>query len=145
MRLTRMALLAGLLVVPAFLMTGCRDKTATRSTMNSDVENCKKILGAMKETWNTGKVAEGSEDGRLGLLAVILNTKMPYKINKRMTDPKRQVALAKAKDVNKFVEETLIPKFAVASKSKKPEDAKALIPVADQLDKLFDELDKTLD
>jgi hypothetical protein len=151
MKLTRLALMAGLLVVPAFLMVGCQDQAAKRSSMDTNVQNAKMILADLKKTFAGGKIAEvadsrsGERDNRFGLMAMLIAEKIPYMVNKRVTDASKKAPLqAKLKETVDFIDTTLVPKFTAAQASKKPEDAKALVPLMDQLDKYLDDVNKLL-
>lgn len=148
MRLTRVALLAGLLVVPALLTSGCRDSQTGRVTIDSDVNNAKLLVEGMKQTWASGQTTQaekGSTDSRMALVAMMIQTKLPYKVGKRVDDDaKKQVILAKIDEVNTYITGTLVPKFRAADQSKNADEARALVPLADELSKKLDELNKTL-
>ena len=151
MKLTRMAWMTGVLLVPALLMMGCQDQAAKRSTMDTNVKNAKLILADLKKTFAAGQIVEvsnqrgGERDNRMGLLAMLVAEKIPWMVNKRVTDASTKTALqAKLKEAIDLIDNTLVPKFNEAQASKKPEDAKALIPLMDQLDKQLDEVGKLL-
>jgi hypothetical protein len=148
-----MALLAGLLVVPALVMTGCGDSARQRSSMDSNIKNAKLILADLKATWasghaigqKTGGGDPGGQDDRLGLVAVMITEKVPYMIQKKVSDDAKKKQLnAKVAEITKFIDDPLAIKYVAAKTSNKPEDAKALVSLADQLDKKLDELDSML-
>lgn len=150
MRLTRMAVISGLLVV-AFQITGCRDQVVQRSSIDNNIKNAKLIAASLKETFSAGRVEQTSEergserDGRFGMLQLLIRQKFSYMINSRVTDPsKRSTAQAKLTETVGFMDSTLVPKYTEAFRSKKPEDAKALVPLLDELDKHLDELNGLL-
>ena len=155
MKLTRVALMAGLLVVPAMFLTGCSDKTKVRSGVENNINNAKIMIAALKETFSEGRTeakpdpnARGASgpDARMGLVAVLVAEKIPYAVNKRISDDtKRKAAMDKLAESGKFIDNTLVPKFNEAKKTGKPEDAKALIPLMDQLDQQLDEVSKIID
>jgi hypothetical protein len=145
-----MALMAGLLVMPAFLV-GCPDQAAKRSSMDNNVKNAKLILEDLKKTFATGQMIQtgdarsGERDNRFGLLVMLVNQKIVFMINKRVTDPAQRAPLqAKMVETSGFIENTLVPKYNEALASRKPEDAKALVPLMDQLDKRLDEVSNML-
>lgn len=156
MKFSRMTLLSGLLI-PALLLTGCKDSARTRSTADYNVTNAKKMLQDLKNEFASGRTApapvgasddsrSGGEDGRLNLVVMLVAEKIPYTINKRVTDSAKKAQLAaKIKEATKLIDDTLIPKYMDAVKSKKAEDAKALVPICEQLDKHLDELAAMLD
>jgi hypothetical protein len=151
MKLTRMAWMAGLLVVPALLVAGCGDSVAKRSSVDNNIQNAKTLLADLKKTFATGqtegvsKDRGGGQDTRMGLLTTLVAQKVPWMVNRRVTDASKKAPLqAKLKEASDFIDKTLLPKFVEAQASKKPEDAKALIPLMDQLDKQLDEVDKLL-
>jgi hypothetical protein len=151
MRLTRMVWLAGVLLVPVLLVTGCGDSAAKRSSMDNNIHNAKMILADLKKTFASGQTIDstnlrgGEKDNRMGIVALLIVDKLPYMVNKRVTDATKRAAIqAKLKETCDFVEKTLVPKYVEADASKKPEDAKALVPLADQLDKQLDEINKLL-
>lgn len=151
MKLSRIALMAGLIVVPALMIAGCGDSVAKRSSVDNNVKNAKSILADLKTTFSEGKAvaetkgAEVGDDSRMGMLAILVADKIPYMVNKRITDESKKKPLqAKLKEVSDFIDNTLVPKFNEAKASKKPEQAKALVPLMDQLDKKLDEVNNLL-
>ncbi len=149
MKLARVALLTGLFIVPAVLVSGCGDNAQKRSSMDNTVKNAKLILADLKTTFASGlaeaKAKEGGQDGRLGLMAILVTEKIPYMVNKRISDEAKKKPLqAKLDETAKFIDGTLVPKWTAAKASGKPEDAKALIPLMDQLDKQLDEINNLL-
>jgi hypothetical protein len=154
MKLTRMLVGAGLLFIPALLLvTGCQSEKARRSSADANIQNAKLLIKSCRETFAAGRVtgaadpeARGSGvDTRLPILLTIVADKIPFNVNRRVTDPdKKAKALAKLAEVTKLVDESLGPKYQAATNSQKPEDAKALVPLLDQLDQQLDELHEIL-
>jgi hypothetical protein len=153
MKLTRVALMTGLLVVPAMLLTGCGNQEAKRSGADNNIKNVKAIVASLKETFAAGSTvpkddanARGSVDNRMAVVAVLVTDKIPYTVNKRVSDDtKRKATLAKLDETGKFLTKTVIPKYTEAQASGKAEDAKALIPLMEQLEQRLDEVVKALD
>ncbi len=47
-------------------------------------------------------------------------------------------------EANELMVKEIMPKYEAAQKSKKPEDARALVPLMDQLDKKLDQISDIL-
>ncbi len=112
------------------------------AAVDNTVKNAKLILADLKTTFAAGQAEAKSEghgggpDGRMGLMAILICEKIPYMVNRRVSDDNKKKAIqAKLQETAKFLDDTLVPKWSAAKTSGKPEDAKALVPLADQLDK----------
>jgi hypothetical protein len=157
MKLTRTVLMAGLLIVPVMMLAGCGDQSKVRSGVDNNIKNAKILIGQLKTTFEGGttsvkadpnnRAASGDtgQDSRMAVLAVLVAEKIPYTVNKRVTDDaKKKAALEKLGEITKFIDSTLIPKYNAAQKSGKAEDAKALAPLMGEMDKNLDEVIKVL-
>ncbi len=150
MKLTRMAVVAAMLVLPAFLLMGCGDGAAKRSTTEANIQNAKTMIAGLKETFESGQTtrqaeAGGRGDGRLGILTLLVNQNIEYTINKKVSDAgKRQQALEQLEQAKTMLKEQIVPKFEEASQSKSPEDARALVPLMEQLDQQLDKVNEAL-
>jgi hypothetical protein len=153
MKLTRMVV-AGLVVVPALLvLTGCQSDKAKRSSPDANLQNAKTLIKSCRETFAAGDISMKTDresggsgvDTRLPMLLTIVADKIPFNVNRKVTDQaKKAKALAKLEEVKKLVDESLGPKYQTALDSRKPEDAKALVPLLDQLEKQLDEVSEIL-
>ncbi len=154
MKPTRMAVVAGLLVVPALLLVmGCKSDKAKRSSADANIQNAKFLIKSCRETFVTGSVTMNADreaggsgvDTRLPMLLMLVADKIPFNVNRKVTDQDTKVkALAKLEEVTKLVDDSLGPKYQKALDSRRPEDAKALVPLLDQLEKQLDELHEIL-
>ena len=99
MKLTRMAWMAGVLLVPALFVVGCGDSVAKRSSMDTTIQNAKLILADLKKTFANGQTEDttnlrgGERDNRMGLLAMLVAEKIPWMVQKRVTDSAKKAPI----------------------------------------------------
>jgi len=154
MKPSRVAMVAGLLVVPALLVvTGCKSDKGERSTADANIQNAKSLIKSCRETFMTGNVSMNADreaggtgfDTRFPMLVSLVADKIPFNVNRRVKDPdKKAKALAKLQEISKLVDNSLGPNYQKALGTRNPEDAKALVPLLDQLEKQMDELEAIL-
>lgn len=151
MRHFRAALMVGAILLPA-CMGGCKDTAAVRSSVNANVANTKYVCNSLKKSFEQGQVVAetpgggaGRPDSRMGMLAMELQEKVRSSITRKEPDvAKRDKALAKLKESADYLNNEIVPKYQAARDSGKPEDAKALVPMMEQLDKQLDDLSDIL-
>lgn len=153
MRQVRTALLVGAMVLPVWMLLGCDGGAKQRSSINNNLLNAKLICKDLKETFESGAVIKdfggdrgmGRPDSRMNILMLQIQDKIRSTVSRKETNvAKRDKALAKLKESDDFLTNQIIPKYEQAVKSKKSEDAKALVPLMDQLDKQLNELNDIL-
>jgi hypothetical protein len=113
---------------------------ARPSTIDLNIKNAQLILTDLKKTFQAGQVevevsTGAGRDNRMGLLALLVTQKIPYMINKRIADAdEREAAQAEARKAGEYIDNTLVPAFNKARQSKRPEDARGLVALMDELD-----------
>jgi len=146
-RVVSAALLVALL---AWTVPGCQSGEEERSKPAYRVRMIKYFINDLRGDFRQGVVLrapqvrggrdEGREDARMMIIGYMLG-KLGPSIPKRVDDAsKRDLALAKLAEARKHFAEQLLPEFNKAVGSKKPEDAKALVPLVDKLDEYMDEM-----
>ncbi len=151
MRRMSSVLLIGLVVPAVWMVTGCRNGAESRSGPDAALANAKYIVKSLKETFQSGQTVKppagrgDRPDARMSILVLQVNGKISSTIRRKEQDAaRRDKALAKVQEANALLVKEIMPKFEAAGKTKKPEDAKALVPLMDQLDKKLDEIDDVL-
>lgn len=151
MKNMRTALKVSLVVLPALMLVGCGGGTKARSTVDANIKNAKDFIADLKSTFESGSAEKqlqsdrpGRRDSRMGILTLLVD-KIGSTITKRENDPaKRDKAIAQLRKAQDYLVKEIAPKYNAALQSRKPEDAKALVPMMDQLDKMMDELNNIL-
>jgi hypothetical protein len=138
------------------VMAMARPTTApVRGSVTNNLRNAKALIASLRQTCAAGQVvmpaasAAASQavqgDTRLAIVALLVQDKIPYVVSKRVTDPKVSgTALSQVKTAGQLIQSQMLPLFEKASRSGNPADAKALVPLLDQLDKQMDALLVTL-
>lgn len=148
----RTAVLVGTILVATGFLTGCKDATKERSGANAVVQNAMMFTTSLRDTFAKGEMAEdfsqgrgGRPDSRMEMLIVQLHDKVRSTITRKVEDvAKRDKALVALDKCNDYLQSDIIPKFKEGMQSKKPEDAKALVPLMNNLEKLLTELSDIL-
>jgi hypothetical protein len=119
------------------------------ASVSNYIRNAKMMLSDLRRTCAAGQArlphAGGERDNRMGIVAWIIQEKLPYIMPRRISNTAvLQAATTQLSAAIQLIETRLIPAYNQAVQSGKPEDAKALVPLLDQLDKQLDALLKTV-
>ncbi len=117
---------------------------ADADTVELNVGIARNILGDLRKTCQAGTTRVGDlGDAGLRVLPLLLQDKIPGIIRERIADAAtRDAALDQARKASRLLETTLTPAVREAQQSQNGDDARAIVPLLDQLDRQLVDLAK---
>jgi len=136
----------------AALLVGCGSGAKKRSTAEYRVQSIKKLIASLQSTFEKGSVEErfvqggrwDRPDTRFAAMLMSIQ-KLQYNINKRVKDRAvKKKALDIIKQMRDYINKEVLPAYQKARNSRKPEDAKALVPMMQKLTEYMDQVEQAL-
>lgn len=112
------------------------------STASNSVRNAKYLITYLKTTFQAGAVGvPASDPPRIDILSLLVQDKIKFLIYKHAASQAMATAAQMEQQAaEQLLMSTIVPAYEAAVLSKKPEDARAMVPLMDQLDKHMDKL-----